>query len=139
MEQRDFLKNQIDQIGKILGKIISDFFDVQSTKNFSTSIQTMNIRLQTELNIDLKKIIFLSKIELKDYLHKSLVKPENFEMLSELLKEIGKSNSFHKKQRNAYLYKAIELLEIVDETSNTLSFERLKKKNQIEMMIKNNN
>ena len=136
MEQRDLLKDQIEQLGKVLANILSDLLGLKSKGQTSQGIEATNQRLQGELDIDIEKITTLIKKELKDYLKNRHLRAEHLEILSECLKEIGKGKiEENKKDAKMKLEKAIELLDIADEISKTMSFDRINKKKEIENVL----
>lgn len=135
MEQRDLLKDQIEQLGKVLAKILSDFLGFKSDGNVAQGIEISNERLQAELDIDIKKLVLLDKSELKEYLNSRKLKDVHLETLSEYLTEIGKTKTT-KVDIDLYLKKAIELLDYADETTKTISFDRVNKERKIEMIKK---
>jgi hypothetical protein len=136
MEQRDLLKDQIEQLGKVLANILSDLLGLKSKGQTSQGIEATNQRLQGELDIDIEKITTLTKKELKDYLKNRHLRAEHLEILSECLKEIGKGKiEENKKGAKMKLEKAIELLDIADEISKTMSFDRINKKKEIENVL----
>ena len=136
MEQRDLLKDQIEQLGKVLANILSDLLGLKSKGQTSQGIEITNQRLQSELDIEIEKITTLTKKELKDYLKNRHLKAEHLEILSECLKEIGKGEIEKNKQATKVkLEKAIELLDIADEISKTMSFDRINKKNEIKNVL----
>lgn len=134
MEQRDLLKDQIEQAGKVLAKILGDFLGLKSQGNVEQAIEISNECFQSELDIDIKKLVVLDKSELKKYLKTRKLTYVHLETLSEYLAEIGKSKAT-KVEVELYLKKAIELLEYADEISKSMSFERISKKTEIEDVL----
>lgn len=136
MEQRDLLKDQIEQLGKILANILSNLLGLKSEGQASQGIEITNQRLQGELDIKIEKITTLTKKELKDYLKNRHLKAEHLEILSECIKEIGKGEiEKNIKDAKMKLEKSIELLDIADEISKTMSFERINNKKEIETVL----
>ena len=136
MEQRDLLKDQIEQLGKVLAKILSDFPGLKSSNNVAQGIEISNERLQNEANINIDKLITLHKAELAEYVKNRKLTEDHLETLSEYLKEAGKAIAeSNKNEAQSYLEKAIELLDIADETSKTMSFDRVNKKNKIKTVL----
>ncbi|MDD2635830.1 MAG: hypothetical protein PHW82_10060 [Bacteroidales bacterium] len=136
MEQRDFIKDEIEKIGKLLSKIISGFFDLKLEVQLLQAIEITTDCLKSELDIDIDKIVTFPKKELNPYFRKLKLSAKHLEELSELLKEIGKAE-FENNEKEAVvkLEKAIELLDIADEISNTISFNRINKKNEINKLL----
>ena len=136
MEQKDLLKDQIEQLGKILANILSNLLGLKSEGQAFQGIEITNQRLQGELDIEIEKITTLTKKELKDYLINRHLKAEHLEILSECIKEIGKVEiEKNIKDAKMKLEKSIELLDIADEISKTMSFERINKKKEIETVL----
>lgn len=134
MEQRDLLKDQIEQLGKVLGKILSDFIGSASKGNVAQGIEIANERLQSELDIDIEKLISLNNTDLKEYLNTRKLTEPHLEMLSKYLVENGK-NKTDKNEMELYFKKAIILLNIVDEISKTMCYERTRIKSEIANML----
>lgn len=136
MENRDLLKDQIEQLGKVLAKILSNFLGMKSKGQIMQGIEITNKHLQSELDLDIDKITTLNKKELKAYLEDRKLTAGHLELLSECLKEIGKGE-FERDKNDAKvkLEKASEILEIADEISKTMSFDRINKRNEIKKLL----
>lgn len=134
MQRRDLLKDQIEQLGRVLSKILSDFIGAKSKGNVAQGIEISNERLQSELDINIKKLISLNNIDLKTYLNTRKLTEPHLEILSKYLVENGKTKT-DKDEMELYLKKAIILLNIADEISKTMSFERTQLKNEITSML----
>lgn len=136
MEQRDLIKSQIEQLGRVLGKIFADFLGLKSSGQIEQGIEMTNEQLKSELDIDIDILVGLSKDELKKYLIERKMTIGHFETLAEYIKEIGESNvAYDKNKAKIYLIKSLELLDLEDEMSKTISFERLNLKSKIENML----
>lgn len=133
MLKRDFLLAQIEQISKVLSKILSDFLGLKSGGDMDQGIELMQEQLKAELDIDLEVLITLSKEEMKSYLLERKMANNHFEKLAEYLKEIGMRNSTNDREKaNNYLKKALELIDLEDELYETMSFSRMKLRKEIE-------
>ncbi|PWJ43809.1 hypothetical protein [Sediminitomix flava] len=130
MERRDFLKDKIEQVGRVLGKMIANFMGAKSQGNTAQGIEISNQYLQTELDIDIDQILKLEKEDLKSYLTERNLTAEHLETLVSYLIELG---DYHQDQQ--YYQKAIILNEIADEISNTLSLMRMGVTEQIKMKM----
>jgi len=136
MEQRDFFMKQIEQLGQALSKILSDFLGLKSAGKVEQGIQTSYSQFKNNLDIDIEKLISLTKEELKKYTQERNLKQEHLEILSDYFKELGDSKmSINKSEAKTILTKAIELLEIADEISETMSFARENNKNILQIKI----
>nr|WP_321411263.1 hypothetical protein [uncultured Allomuricauda sp.] len=134
MEQRDLLKDQIEQLGRVLSQILSNFLGLKSKGNVTQGVEISNERFQSELDIDIEKLLKLENVDLKEYLNTRKLTETHLEILSEYLAEVGQTETIIAEQE-PYLIKAIELLDIADEISKTMSFERMNKKRKIENVL----
>ncbi len=57
MESRDYLKRQIDQLGKALGKLLSDILDLKETGKTALAIETVSQTLHTALDYDIEALL----------------------------------------------------------------------------------
>ncbi len=136
MEHRDLLKDQIEQLGKVLAKVLSDFLGFKSSGNAIQGIEISNESLQSELDIDIEKIMAINKTELDEYVRNRKLTDIHLELLSEYLKEVGAvKTKIDKSDAQLCLQKAIELLDIADEISKTMSFDRINKKGDINTVL----
>jgi len=136
MQQRDYLKDQIDQLAIVLANIIAKVLGLDAPYEIKLAIETSNEQLKTELDIDFEKIIELNGLQLKDYLLNRNMKADHIEQLAQYLMEVGKFelNGNYSKGCET-LKKAIMLLDLTDEISKSASFERMEMKNQVENYI----
>jgi len=89
MQQRDILQDQIENLGKVLGKLISKFLNLDPKENIANHIEITNEQLKSELDIDLVKILEFNENELKDFVEKRNLTVDHLELLSEYLIKIG--------------------------------------------------
>ncbi len=135
MEKRDLILDQIEQLGYFLRKMFAAFLDKNSIGNTTEALDLVTNEFKSELDFDLPFFVDLSKEEMKNYLLNFKFNEQHLENLSELLKEMSSSKSFDKETSNQYLKKALELLDFADEKSNSFSFERNNRKNQIKILL----
>lgn len=136
MEKRDLIKDQIEQLGRVLGKILADLIGLKSSGQLEQGIEMSKRQFKSELDIDIDKLVALSKDELKICLVERKMVIGHFETLGEYLKEIGnRKMSYDKNKAKDYLTKSLELLDLEDEISKTMSFERQNLKSKIENML----
>jgi hypothetical protein len=135
MEKRDLILDQIEQLGYFLRKMFAAFLDKNSIGNTTEALDLVTNEFKSELDFDLPFFVDLSNEEMKIYLLNFKFNEQHLENLSELLKEMSSSKSFVKETSNQYLKKALELLDFADETSNSFSFERNNRKNQIKILL----
>ena len=133
MQKRDLFKDEIERLGKALANLLSEIVQLKSGENNIAQINNYNKRLQQQLNISVDELISLTKPELLSYLKNKNFNANHIDSLAKILVEQSHILIHNKEllQAKSRLNKAIELLEITDEISNTLSFERIASKNNI--------
>jgi hypothetical protein len=132
MEYRDYLMDQVEQMGKVLAKIFSRFLGLKSEGKVAKGIEVSNQQLKTELDIDIDKLINLSVDELKKQINELKLTPSHLESLANYISEIGiyHKNSNQSKAKK-YFETSIKLLDISDEISNAVSLKRIEQKAKI--------
>lgn len=138
MEQRDLLKDQIEQMGKVLAAILSEFLGLKSKGKVQQGLEISNKRLQSELEIDIEQLKVDDEQAIRAYIKDRQLTEVHLELLSEYLVEIGKIKSTAT-ETISYLKQAIRLLEMADGISKTLSFERIEKRQVIETQLESVN
>jgi len=121
MRQDDYFLNQIDILGRILGKAIAELLQLNSTNNI-LQIDTINEAFKSGLDLDLDEIKTIPDDDFLDLLLKNpKINLDNLEKLAETLRLLSiKSNfDFDKRALNLYLY--------VEEKSTTYSSDRISK------------
>lgn len=56
MDQRDYILRQIDQLGIVLGRIISELFGLISNGQINDAIEVANYTIEGELGMDLEEL-----------------------------------------------------------------------------------
>lgn len=137
MEQRDLIKDQIEQLGKVLGKILAGFTGFLAKGQIIDGTQSTAQQLQEQLDINLVQLKTLSLEELQSLYESKNFQEEQLETMAQLLFKIGKVQS-DKIEAKLYLTKAIETLQLANLVSKTLSLTRIQKINEIQELIKLN-
>lgn len=126
MAFRDLLVEQAEQLGKAIGKVYADLLRLKSTGKVALGIEVSNRELKSEVDIDVAQIMATDKEALKQYFNKRRLGPQHLEMLAAYFKEAGEALiNTQTDKATAYLNKAVELLEIADETTQTISLIRM--------------
>ncbi len=134
MEQRDLLKQQIEQLGRALAKVLADFIGLKTAGKVSQGIAISNRQLKEKTNVDFLHLLTLSKKEMKAYLEGRKLAAEHLEILAQYAKEIGLTQTHNAKNT---FKKALMLMELADEDSNAFSFDRDSQKKEIKSLLLN--
>ncbi len=137
MERRDLIKDQIEQLGKVLGHILAKFLGNKANGNVSEGIQLANEQFRNELNLDIDTITSLAGEDLKQYLKQNNLTAEHLDILARYFKEMGTA-LLHKNDAEAkiHLLKSKELFDLADEISQATSFERMSELSDINNLLK---
>lgn len=136
MAQQDYILRQIDVLGKIIGKVISELLGIKN-KGEIIEIEVLNQILKSELDIDIYKIFMMSDEELIKFLKEDKnFNFSNIEQTAEILyitglnlQEIDHTKSYK------CLNSALNLLEYLSITDKNLSFNRINKIENIKKII----
>ncbi|TXI70177.1 hypothetical protein [Flavobacterium sp. UBA6195] len=127
MEKRDLIQAEIEKLGYFLQRLLANFLNGNSTENSIEAADLVTNEFKNELDFDLPHFVSLSNIEMKKYLSNFNFNEHHLEKLADLLIEMNSSKK--------HLTKALELLDLVDEISNSYSFERNNKKIKIQQFL----
>ena len=127
MEKRDLIQAEIEKLGYFLQRLLANFLNGNSTENSIEAADLVTNEFKNELDFDLPHFVSLSNIEMKKYLSNFNFNEHHLEKLADLLIEMNSSKK--------HLTKALELLDLVDEISNSYSFERNNKKIKIQQLL----
>ncbi len=86
MERRDYFKKQIDQLGRVLGKILADFLALKSTSKVGEAIESVVQSLNTKLDLDPEMLADAPRSEIVDKLIRVYgFNNDNLELLANIL------------------------------------------------------
>ena len=127
MEKRDLIQAEIEKLGFFLQRLLANFLNDNSVGNSIEAVDLVTNEFKNELDFDLPLFLSFSNDEMKKYLSNFKFNEQHLEKLADLLAEMNTSK--------IYLTRALELLDLVDEISNSFSFERNNKKIKIQQLL----
>lgn len=125
MQQRDIIKDEIEQLGRALGKLIANFLGMKTEGDISEAIKVTNTDLLSELNVDIKKLIQLNEHELDDYIESINFTDLHLDQLANYLFEVGLYEKSVRGSSQKWFEAAMRLLLIVGDKSDTITFARI--------------
>jgi len=127
MQQRDFIKDEIERLGRVLGKLVTMVLGGEGgDMNPIVSRQMIEERLRNELGIDPNELLELSREELLAKLDELNLQPSHLDQLGDFLAAwAGTENDIEVK---ALLFRrALLLYDLAGERSGTYSMIRADK------------
>ena len=139
MEQEDFLKRQIDQLGRALGKILTVLLGFKAHGQVSEGIEATDQALKTELGLSIDDLTLIpTQSFIATLLKVRKFNDTNFEELAEILFLVAEEFNIKKTdiEKMKKLYeKSLIIYEALDKTSSTYSFDRHSKIEKIKTML----
>ncbi len=139
MEQEDYIKRQIDKLGEVLGKILSDLIGLKNQADIQSGIDSVNQAFINELNLDLNELIAVSNedfintlLDTKKFSNESLEKLGDILLL--LAQEVEQRNSDNNNVRKL-IGKSLIIFEYIDRVSACYSIDRNSKIEEIKTRI----
>jgi hypothetical protein len=136
MEQRDLIKDQIEQLGKVLGKILAEFFGMKSNGKIEEGIEVSNENFAEKLDLEIEKLLNLSIEESSIYLSELKLNAEHIDLVTDYLIEMAKYKlESDKSEAKKVLLKILQMFEISDNISQTVPFDRMTRIANIDKML----
>ena len=138
MERRDLIKDEIERLGKALGKILADLLNLKAEGETNEGIQATEQALKEELELDLGYLAQLDDQQFID--HVTSKRNFNFlllEHLGDVFLELGEGMLAVGDRENAllYLHKPLLIYEYISRESATYSLEREEKVMRIRRFV----
>lgn len=125
MIRQDYFKRQIDQLGKVLAKVLSDLLGLRSQGNSHQGIEITDLALKSELGIGVEDLVAMDDASfIADLKNKFDLHSDHLESLANILLEIGENSENVNIQQSKIFKKSLLLLEEVEKKDSTFSLER---------------
>lgn len=134
--QRDYLMIQIDQLGKVLGKILADLLGIRSFEE-SDQYDIVKEQLYSELDLNMDELIFRNNEEFMKIISEKLVNNIMlYEKFSDVLNKAGDFYNINSEKRKQYYSKSLLLLQEIISQTQTFSVDLHTKISNLENKIK---
>lgn len=134
MEQEDYLKRQIDQLARVLGKALTNLLGLKNKGQASFGIEISNQILKEELDFDIQELI---DINTEDFIQTLRTEKhftnENLDRLAEIFFVLADGQA-EKDNRGLY-EKCLTIYEYLENADKTYSFDRQMKINHIKNLL----
>lgn len=137
MQQRDILKDQIEQLGQVLGKAVSILLGLKNDGNVNSGIQLIDEVLREDVGFDISSIGEMDNASFKAFLNDHPFNTHSLETLGDLLVDVGESISDEQEVRSRrYFGHAVTAYEMADHKSDEYSMTRAAKQKDLRNRIK---
>ena len=134
MRQDDYFLRQIDILGRILGKILTDLLKKKGTGEIMDTVEVTAQALKSELDIDLNSLLLVNNENLVEFLKtEKKFGEQHLEKMAELFFILGQDLKNEKVL--LFLEKSVTIYEYLNKTSSTYSLDRMHKIDKIKKMI----
>ena len=122
MEQQDYLKKQIDQLGQALAKIFSVMLGLKNNGQINAGIEITNQSLKNEIDLDIENLL---DIPTEDFINTLITQKnitnDNLDKLAEILLLIADNGQLDNKK----LYeKCLAIYEYLEKVENIYTLDR---------------
>ncbi|MDR2409228.1 MAG: hypothetical protein LBE13_14090 [Bacteroidales bacterium] len=134
MEQEDYLKKQIEQMGRTLGAILSNLIGSKNAGKINEGIEITNQALKTELDFDIQEVMDIRTDDFIDiFISEKKFTSNSFEKLAEILLLIADNKE--SKEKELLYEKCLIIFEYLERVENTYSLDRQRKIEQIKEIL----
>lgn len=126
-ERRDFLKKQIDQLGRVLGKMLADLLGLKQQGQVAEGLAVVEESMQKALSLNLVSLVAIAPPDLVSWLkQKHHFAPEHLEPMADILYEAAEGFLVQNDPATAKALweRALALYEHLETTETTFSLER---------------
>ncbi|MEI6433796.1 MAG: hypothetical protein WCP32_03050 [Bacteroidota bacterium] len=127
MQQEDFIKRQIDQLGQALGKILADLIGLKSQGQVGDGIEAAGQALKNESGLNITDLVSIPAENLVTTLQSSRkMNADNFEKLADilfLLAEEPENRDIDNDKKREMYERSLTIYEYLDNTSATYSYD----------------
>lgn len=137
-ERRDFLKKQIDQLGRVLGKMLADLLGLKQQGQVSEGLSAVDESLQKALSLNLVSLIAIEPRELVAWLKREKqFEQQHLEPMADILYEAAEGFLIQNDTETARALweRSLALYEHLQESQTTFSLERHYRIDQLKKLL----
>lgn len=124
MERRDYFKKQIDQLGRVLGKILADFLALKNTPDVNEAVNSSVESLKTKLDLDPEILAAIPPSEIINKLKEVHdFSNDNLDVLANLFLAVAEVNATDRQWLNLMAH-SLAIFQYLETVDSTFSLER---------------
>jgi hypothetical protein len=127
MQQEDFIKIQIDRIGRVLGKILADLIDLKIQGKISEGVMLADQALKSELDLDINNLLLIPTEKfIKTLQENKKLSNEAFDKLAEIIFNLAESadRDIENETRRKLFERSLLIYKHLEKASSTYSMDR---------------
>jgi len=137
MEHHDYLQRQIEQLGRVLGKMLSELFRLKSDGQIIEGIEITNQALKEELNLTIEDLTAIPTEKFINMLQSDQdFSNKNLEQLAGVLLLLAGNRSDGDETKKMLYEKCLALYVHLNKTESTYSLDRDSKIERIKYLLK---
>ena len=137
MPQRDYLMQQLEEMGYFLASLIRRVMKLKEESREEDITEMLHDLIQEKLSFSMDEALIIDNQGFIDLMKEHFRTEDHLEQMAELLMLTGKSIHPLSLQRLLYLEKALSLYTHLQETSINFSFSRKDKMIEIQQLLNN--
>jgi len=137
MERRDYLMNQIEEMGLFFARLIGRLYKRIQEKEEEQIMEDAQNALCVQFGWDLEELLFLDNQSFISLMEENLLADDHYEKMASIFELLGDCVTDNKTilRKELYLRKALLLLEHLEYKSSTYSMERQDRIAQINLAL----
>ncbi|MFY0654728.1 MAG: hypothetical protein JXQ96_22025 [Cyclobacteriaceae bacterium] len=134
MERRDFIKDQIEDFGRVLGKLLMKLVGAKGPGDVEQSTHVVEQALSSELDLDLAELLEKDNDDfIQTLVHDLDISDDNLGRLAELIWEIGKNKLADISKK--HFEKSLAIYQYLSNHSQTYSLVWINKIKKLQSLI----
>ncbi|MFZ4522059.1 MAG: hypothetical protein ACOYNC_10150 [Bacteroidales bacterium] len=139
MQQEDYIKRQIDQLGQVLGKILAYLSGSGTSGTVGEGFQAVDQALKEEIGMNVSELVAIPADQFIQFITETrMLNADNLEQLADLFYLLGVEcdKVIDENQPAQKFYeRSLMMYEQVEETSSTYSFDRHLRMKEIKTLL----
>jgi len=133
MEKQDYLKRQIDQLGKVLAELLGKITGSGKNTDASETLEIVSQVLDENLNWDIEQLLNIPEDNFIDTIKDNqLLDDVNIETLADVFVEVAEHHSSNKEK---LLKRALMIYKYIEKSNMTFSFTRNQKMEEVQQKL----
>jgi len=139
MERRDYLMDQINEIGLFIAKLLGRLRSLEQEREEDQLLSEAKDALVVQFGWELEELLFMENSAFIGLMEENLLAEDHYEKLAEVFHVLGDHALEHQTllRKELYYQKALWLLKYVDQHSSSYSMVRRDKIVNLEVKLRN--